>query len=179
MQTFSNKKICEAILQRCRRKRWYCPEDEQDIVSVKRDECRISFLFPPLSEKELRAAERRMGISLPPLLNDMYMTLANGGFSPDYGIGGLGKKGYAMEDHTVDQEYRSRCTDRWKKYLVPITSRGCAIFVCVDCTPEKGFPVYEYDPNKSTSRSWDYKTCLKKISPSFNVWVMQWLNTKK
>jgi cell wall assembly regulator SMI1 len=35
-------------------------------------------LFPPATEAEIQACEARLGFSLPPMLRELYMTVANG-----------------------------------------------------------------------------------------------------
>jgi hypothetical protein len=48
-----------------------------------------SLAFPPATEQQLKATERQLGFSLPPLLRLLYTQIANGGFGPGYGITGV------------------------------------------------------------------------------------------
>jgi hypothetical protein len=41
--------------------------------------------IPPVTTKDLRVAERALGVQLPDLLRAIYREVANGGFGPGYG----------------------------------------------------------------------------------------------
>lgn len=45
----------------------------------------------PASIEEVESAERKMGVTLPPLLKSIYTQVANGGFGPGYGLLGVAK----------------------------------------------------------------------------------------
>jgi hypothetical protein len=46
-------------------------------------------LYPPTTLAVVEAAEKKMALSLPPLLRELYVNVGNGGFGPGYGIFGL------------------------------------------------------------------------------------------
>ena len=50
---------------------------------------RTGFVRPPLTEREMQACEAKLGFPLPPLLRDLYVQIADGGFGPAGGIYGL------------------------------------------------------------------------------------------
>ena len=54
-------------------------------------------LPPPATLQAVAEAEALLGFSLPPLLSQLYTTVANGGFGPGYGIVGL-RGGYLEHD---------------------------------------------------------------------------------
>src|SRR4051794_36254641 len=59
----------------------------------------VGFTFqarPPASEAAVRATERRLGFSLPETLRQIYLTVANGGFGPGYGV--MGPEGGFTDD---------------------------------------------------------------------------------
>jgi hypothetical protein len=63
-------------------------------TSITRYGARPVELFPPVHAAILEASEERLGFRLPPLLRDLYIDVANGGFGPGYGVFGL-EGGYA------------------------------------------------------------------------------------
>src|SRR5436305_15331855 len=54
-------------------------------------------LYPPAPASVIESAEKALGFLLPPLLREIYASLANGGFGPAYGLVGL-SGGYTFED---------------------------------------------------------------------------------
>ena len=96
---------------------------------------------PPLTPEDCRAVESALGFALPAVLRHVYLTVANGGFGPGYGLTGIGPTGFADDNgETADRRY---ATDRspdprlpgfdWPEALLPICDFGCAIYHCVDC----------------------------------------------
>jgi hypothetical protein len=99
--------LFEAIRARCQRASWFGPDalkpelealprpddpfiDEYASVAVASDDPnRSGFAFPPATEEQIRATETRLGFALPPLLRDLYLSLANGGFGPGTGLRGV------------------------------------------------------------------------------------------
>jgi hypothetical protein len=112
------------ICERCRRLRWYGPDDENinwveecyDPASdpagrlrarlATRVPYKLGFEYPPATEVQLQATEVALGFPLPPLLRALYAQVANGGFGFGYGIRG------AMEGFdgrgTIVEQYLAR-----------------------------------------------------------------------
>jgi hypothetical protein len=109
--------------------------------------------YPPLSEREIVSAERRLGFALPPSLRALYARVGNGGYGPAYGLLGL-VGGELQEDDldTVGVYERARIDDAedpewsWPEKLLPVLSLGCAMFFCVDCSSSRGDVVW-FEPN--------------------------------
>lgn len=108
---------------------------------------------PPLSEDEIRAAEKRFGHRLPPSLHAVYAEIANGGFGPAYGMLGLvgGAKQEDGNDALAQYELFRQPDDEdplwaWPDGLLPVVHLGCAMFLCVDCTGAAGYVTW-WDPN--------------------------------
>lgn len=49
----------------------------------------MSFEFPPVSAEEIDRIDEQMGFAHPPLLRDIYLNIANGGFGPFSGLAGI------------------------------------------------------------------------------------------
>lgn len=84
--------LCEIIIEHCRQKHWYGPDQEyiyydDHLISRPRilHDFRTGF-FPPATEEQLRQAEVVMGFPYPSLLRTLYLRVANGGFGPGYGL---------------------------------------------------------------------------------------------
>jgi hypothetical protein len=87
--------------------------------------------FPPVSTKEqLEHVEQQLGFSLPHLLRDLYLQLANGEFGFGYGI---------LPGEQLLQEYRLTCEGtcfdgawHWPKPLIPLCYWGCTLYSYLD-----------------------------------------------
>ena len=95
--------LCQRILEHCHQQRWYGPDIhwgnlignsfENGSLHSRRltHDPRTGFEFPKASEAQLQMTEEVMGFAHPPLLRELYLQIANGGFGPDTGlIGSLG-----------------------------------------------------------------------------------------
>ena len=47
------------------------------------------FVFPPATAQQAAETEYLLGFALPHLLRELFMTVANGGFGPGYGLNGV------------------------------------------------------------------------------------------
>lgn len=99
--------LFESILSKCQKDHWfgcdfesprqydgaleYDPNfDKQTLERISQDDPRRrNFEFPPASEEQLQETEKQLDFSLPPLLRELYATLANGGFGPGGGLSGV------------------------------------------------------------------------------------------
>jgi hypothetical protein len=93
--------LWERILAWCQYIHWYGPDSYDPVASEayyarKDDEGdrdvydpRTRFGFPVVTPEQLRKVEEDLGISHPPLLHDLYLHVANGGFGPAKGLIGI------------------------------------------------------------------------------------------
>jgi hypothetical protein len=146
----------------------------------------VGFTFqarPPASEAAVRAAERRLGFRLPETLREIYLTVANGGFGPGYGV--MGVEGGFTDDmgHTVADLYEiyregdpTDPTWLWPEGLVPICHWGCVIYSAVDCSQESA-PVAFVDV--SAKEPGEPMSCIIHAhKPSIDQWLVDWLDGK-
>jgi hypothetical protein len=117
--------------------------------------------FPPASREAVARVALRLGFSLPPLLERLYLEVADGGFGPGYGL-------FPAEEHasdeghseTIVEAYEKLSADgRWSARLVPLCDWGCANWSCLDCGSDDGAIVtvaggYDLTNTGHTLRSW-------------------------
>ena len=130
--------------------------------SAERDPDAHSLEHRTLTEKELRAAERRLGFGLPTPLRLLYLQVGNGGYGPSYGL--LGLVGGALQEDGCDavtmyESNRKTWPEdphwRWPEKLLPVVHLGCAMFFCVDCSDERGMVLW-FEPNPhEDGEAWD------------------------
>lgn len=95
------KRLCERIVERCRLQNWYGPDyhsytshrgyfyiNEKLQMREPSHALETHFEFPPATEEQLRLSEAVMGFEHPPLLQTLYLQVANGGFGPGRGLTG-------------------------------------------------------------------------------------------
>ncbi len=139
--------------------------------------------YPPASEAQIAAAQKALGFWLPPLLQEIYTTIGNGGFGPAYGL--LGVAGGAT------QEYGHNCVElyegfskpdpadphwEWPAQLLPIGHLGCGMFACIDCSSPEG-PMVWFEPNPHC-RGEPWGDSFIPLAPSLRDWLEQWLAGK-
>lgn len=146
----------------------------------------VGFTFraqPPASEAAVRATERRLGFRLPETLREIYLTVANGGFGPGYGV--MGVEGGFTDDlgHTVADLYEryregdpSDPTWLWPESLVPICHWGCVIYSAVDCSQENA-PVYFVDVSGKEPGE-PMSSIIRLHKNSIDQWLVDWLDGK-
>jgi len=126
-------------------------------------------LYPPAPAIVIESAEEALGFSLPPLLHDIYLKLANGGFGPGYGLVGLAD-GYTFEefgDLTLVEYHLMLCSSPqqdfpWPPRLLNIAHGGCLYFYAVDCSqPEHPVMRMEGDTGEC-------------VSPTFVAFMERW-----
>jgi hypothetical protein len=85
------------------------------------------YLRPPASAHDIQIAEDVVGLPLPPLLVRIYLTLANGGFGPGYGL--IGAPGAVLADPEHELfEYRQMFSPQPHfGQAIPLCSWGCDI----------------------------------------------------
>jgi len=137
---------------------------------------------PPVTPKELEAAERVLGFSLPPLLRTLYLQVGNGGFGPGYGLLRLNRRNprNQFEESAVslyqvfsggDPEYPEW---RWPAGLLPICDWGCALRSCVDCTGDRA-PVLRVDPEALADGDQD---AFQPEADSLYDWLEAWVEDR-
>jgi hypothetical protein len=137
--------------------------------------------FEPLSCRDLAQAEEELGFGLTPLLRRLYVDVANGGFGPAYGLLGLhgGKTNEAGFDSVAQYKFlqRPHPDDKhwvWPNGLLPVGHVGCAMFLCVDCTNEKG-PVILFEPNPHEHGT-PWRDAFFPLAESTEEWLFAWLD---
>jgi hypothetical protein len=102
---------------------------------------------PPASSAEVAEFESRSGLSLPPVLKELYLSVGNGGWGPP--VNGDGLYGL-ITGHTDDlgnsaldmyQTFWGENPDEpkwcWTLGVLPICHWGCAIQSCIDCVQKR------------------------------------------
>ncbi|MBI5722425.1 MAG: SMI1/KNR4 family protein [Planctomycetes bacterium] len=140
-------------------------------------------MSPPCDTQAIFQAETDLGFPLPDLLREIYMTIANGGFGPGYGVMGL--NGGFTDDlgDTVEKlyaRYRTTIPDEptweWPEGWLPICHWGCVIYSAVDCL-NSPYPVYFMDVSKKEpGESMESITYFHR--PSLEKWLSDWMAGK-
>ncbi len=108
----------------------------------------------PASSVVVGEAEKLIGFAFPPLLKELYLQVANGGFGPSHKILGV-DGGYTSDegDTIVDFYIFLSDTDpydelwQWPEGMVAFCNWGSGVYSCFDTTKD-GYPVCWFDPNK-------------------------------
>ena len=104
---------------------------------------------PPVPDAAVQRAEAELGFALPPLLAAAYRTVGDGGFGPEYHL--LSLLDGPTDEHVVALYTANRSefagTDwAWPEGVLPIMTRGCGMYACVDCRSDDG-TVLLFEPN--------------------------------
>ncbi|MPZ40899.1 MAG: hypothetical protein GEU95_23170 [Rhizobiales bacterium] len=138
-------------------------------------------LYPPASAEQVAQTETLLGFALPPLLRDLYMQVANGGFGPGFGLIGL-EDGASLYEGANDGDiafiYRSFLRHRtrnepWAEKLLPICHWGCTYYSYLDCALPQA-PVMGFDENSHGHGPWDCAFSLH--AHSFEEWMQRWVD---
>lgn len=135
----------------------------------------------PTSLGVVESAERDLGFSLPPILREIYLKVANGGIGPGCKILGVEGGHTSDEGDSISELYITLGSPdlddiewQWPKGLVPFCHWGCAIYSCFDINRE-GCPVIWFDPNMREIG----EPMNQQFTPhkkSLNEWLEGWLN---
>lgn len=145
---------------------------------------RVVVAFPqtierPASEEELKRAEQRLGIEIPPLLGRMLREIGNGGFGPGYGLLGVesGKRDARGDDLIGHYLFlRSAVEPRegeWPEGIVPLLSWGGGVFSC-GVFRERDCPIVEFDPSRHRRREPTlraFQSQAKSLNEFFSTWI--------
>lgn len=208
--------LFEAIRTRCQQVHWFGPDalkpglevlpqpgdpfiDEYAGEAIAPDDPRhFRFAFPPATEYQICATERRLGFELPPLLRDLYLHVANGGFGPGTGLRGVegGYKGAYLQDndflalpqksqifpYTTYQKdaapaeaQGARASMRvprgeWLERLLPLCDLGCCEEVGVDDQER----MFLFSPTESNAFY-----LLEQLPWTFEEWLWRWVKGEK
>ncbi|GAA2566783.1 MULTISPECIES: SMI1/KNR4 family protein [Streptomyces] len=129
----------------------------------------------PIDAAALVRAEAALGFELPPLLADLYLRIADGGFGPEYGLLPLLDSPPSDEPAAVVQYLASRESGRedpdwpWPEGVLPISHWGCGMYACVDCrSPEATVVLFEPNPG-DPALAWYVD------APSLSDWLRSWV----
>ena len=142
---------------------WYDQDGKQYTIDKDTDLSRFplldAFPFPPATEEQVIATEQALGFALPQLLRELYITVANGGFGPGYGLNGIaGGFGQSLVESYLAVKQSNRLVDisLYEKrqgptpllqtpfYIYPdrfleLCHWGCAIYSYLDCARDRVF----------------------------------------
>lgn len=135
----------------------------------------------PLSDREIAAAEYRLGFRLPRLLRAIYGEVSNGGFGESRGFLGLvgGVTNEAGQDSvSLYESYREADPGDdhwdWPEGLLPVCHLGCGMYHCVQCRDE-ALAVIWFEPNPhAEGEPWD--DSFIPFSPSLREYLSAWLD---
>lgn len=205
--------LFETIRARCQQERWFGPDalkpaqefpiqpedpfvDEyaENTVTPEYPEC-FGFAFPPATKEQVQTTETRLGFALPPLLRDLYLYVANGGFGPGTGLPGV-KDGYTGAypyhdgslwaykapttsfSYATYQEQAARSVARGYlphmrvpageglEQLLPLVDLGCCQYIGVD-SQERLFLTAPAENNDMYS--------LRQLPWTFEAWLWRWV----
>lgn len=137
--------------------------------------------FPPVTDKIVKAAEKKLGFALPPLLRDVYLEVANGGI-------GVGNSLLCLKAPTRDVDdlvtrYVTQTTEvppppfhPWPARFLTIADLGCNVTFELDWQDPAG-PVYELDMNAGDPEA-PWEDSMELHSPSLAEWFEGWLSGK-
>ncbi len=128
----------------------------------------------PVDDARIAEAERRLGITLHPLLARLYREVADGGFGPDYRLLPLLGSGSSVVGAYLTRREASVGAEHpeWPEGVVPILTWGCAMYAGVDCFSEDG-QVLLFEPNPYGGGSWEQ--CWFLDSAGLAAWLETWL----
>ncbi len=126
---------------------------------------------PVLDEDAMVMLELDLGFRLPPLMRDLYLQVANGGFGPGWGILSL------EEVVECDRSCRSNWDalyppPGWPDKLVRFCEWGCNSWSGIDGSTEQG-AVIRFDPDRYVEGMTD---CLVPECDSLSEWLTSWLD---
>lgn len=140
-------------------------------------------LSPPCDAQAIIQAETELGFRLPELLKESYMTIANGGFGPGYGVMGVGEGFTDDLGHTVEKlyaTYRSSNPEdptwKWPEGWLPLCHWGCVIYSAVDSL-NPPYPVYFIDVSAKEPDG-PMESIIYAHKASLEEWFSDWMAGK-
>lgn len=130
-------------------------------------------LSAPVGEALVAAAEKRLGFSLPLLLRQLYLQVANGGFGPGSGLMSLEE----IVETYVDliKTPPGPRGQKWPEHLLPFTRTRPGH----DCIDLKSGEIIIWDEEELADGGSDkvWKRSFKKDTPTLHKWFERWLRT--
>ena len=130
----------------------------------------MSIAAPPAADEQLSAVEKRLGVTLPDALKQLYREVGNGGWGPGPGLSALAEMGKPVAG------------------LVSLCDWGGGILSLADCTRPEA-PIIRRDPNMPKAdvaervpaamhfaRAAEVKEACWMESESLASWLESWLN---
>ncbi|BDS12862.1 SMI1/KNR4 family protein [Aureispira anguillae] len=127
---------------------------------------------------QFKNLENKIGLILPSIVKQLYLSLGNGDFGPDYGFFLLAEDP-KIDKLTIAQAYQDIHTAKIKdwdwelsKLLVPFLYWGADIYSLVDCASPDG-AIYVLDKNlKKENSTW--QSCVWKHHSTMLEWLEKW-----
>ena len=120
---------------------------------------------------DVAAAERALGMPLPPLLRRLYTEVADGGFGPGTGL--LSVEALVRETRALRRGDVLPRNRTWPPALVPLLDRDPG-WLCVDAGSGA---IVEWDPEDLEERTGEerFRRSFTEIAPSLEAWLEKWL----
>jgi hypothetical protein len=139
--------------------------------------------YPPVREPQLLQAEQQLGFRLPSLLRTIYLTIANGGFGPGYGILPL-LSAPDSHDESLVTHYRALIDETthgaippWPAAYLPICDWGCTCSSSIKWT-EPEAPIFFFDGNMyDLDQPWE--TAMTPEASSLYMWLDNWVRKER
>lgn len=112
--------------------------DKRSDPAARTDTQRARPLYPPTTDAVVVAAEREMGLALPPLLRRVYVEVGNGGFGPGFGLLGLAGGHADVDGRHLPEKYLLLRSQGWPASLLPLWDWGCGSWSCADAATTEG-----------------------------------------
>jgi len=136
---------------------------------------------PPANREAVDACEQALGIQLPPLLREIYLNVANGGFGPGYGVIGV-EGGFSNGRGTLVElcrEFKSLEEEdpawQWTSTWAPFCNWGCGVYSVVDCVDP--YPVFFLD-SATKDEGAPMASIIFPHKESLALWLEDWLAGK-
>jgi hypothetical protein len=133
----------------------------------------------PANPAAISAAESVFGYALPPTMRAIFLSVANGGFGPGYGV--MGVDGGFTDDQgkTIVSRYQSfQLPDPedpewlWESQWLPFCHWGCGVYSIVNCI--EPYPVFYADPGVKEIGA-PMQSIFIPHKASFDSWLEGWL----
>ena len=138
---------------------------------------------PPIAEQDLAYVENQIGFRLPELVRQIALTVADGGFGPNYGVNRLKHPAnvpfgphweYPMSVeswHRLYQQPNSEdrdCLKAYPRHFIRYCEVGCNISLLVDCTNNSAMMFID-DPNAADA--------VRPLNESLECWLSNWISS--
>lgn len=183
----SNEQLIERIIAKKVEKEKAREAKNAALVAAGKKPFKNRKIYPPVTETQIVASEKKLGFKLPPFLRELYLKVGNGGFGPGSGI--LGIEGGYTDDNDRD------CVSLYLKYDEPFEGGpsiwpknhllfcywGDTIYSVLDCGKSPA-PVYmiefgnvNFEGKVSASTITDQ---YRPHKPTLEEWFTDWVDAK-